>query len=363
MKIRIFMGLVVIALVSNVFILSCKKDKQDPPVVTPPADTSFSTTPISITLPAGFPPLETPPNNPLTEEGVELGRYLFYDENIMCVNCHDRNQSFTAPGAFPVQVNGKTYNRNPMPFINLAWVQGFAWDGRSDSLEKKIISSVAESVNIPYATLIPLLESSTKADYSNMFKDAFGTTTINQDRINKALAQFLRIMISANSRGHQYMNGDESALTTIEKDGFEIFSTETGNCSHCHLHTNKLFTDNTFRNNGLDSVTDVADFDDYGYGEVTGIGFDNGKFRSVSLINIELSGPYMHDARFNTLEEVIEHYNKGGVFSPNVDNVINETGTGLNLTQYQKDALIAFLKSLTDTTFIYDPDYDDPFVQ
>ena len=316
---------------------------------------------MDIIVPDGFPPIEVPDDNPFSEAGIQLGRNLFYDNNLRCTSCHQQIQSFTITGNIPVTVNGKSYQRNPMPFVNLAWVQGFAWDGRSLTLEEKIIESIVESVGIPYETLITNLQSSTQADYDKLFTSAFGSNEITSIKINKALAQFLRTMIAANSPAQKHLRGELTALSQLEQDGFDIFTSETGNCSHCHLHSNQLFTDNTFRNNGIDSVNNVSDFSDYGHGEVTGVDFDNGKFRSVTLVNIALTAPYMHDSRFQTLEEVIEHYNTGGKFSPNVDNVINESGNGLNLTQYQKDALLAYLESMTDISFIADTSFSTPF--
>ncbi|PCH68467.1 MAG: cytochrome-c peroxidase [Bacteroidetes bacterium] len=337
----------------------CKKDAvvvEEPYIPVDPTTYEFD-------VPVGYPKIEQPSDNKATEEGIELGKYLFYYKSLNCVGCHPKSKSFSAQTVLPVEYKGKIKMRNPMPLVNLAWVDNFAWDGRDSDLETKIHGSIANSVNIPFDTLVPMLEESTSPEFDKLFADAFGSEEITEEKIKKALAQFLRTMIASKTRVHDYMAGDSSALNTSEALGFELFTTEKGNCSHCHIHTNKLFTDNSFRNNGLDSVADVSEFDDYGYGDVTNVAFDNGKFRSVTLINIGLSAPYMHDGRFQTLDEVLDHYNSGGKFSPNVDNVINENTdtTGLGLSNTEKQALVDFLNALTDTAFINNKAFDSPY--
>lgn len=337
---------------------ACQKDPSLDPVLT------IHGTPYDLVIPNGLPPIEVPEDNPLTEEGVKLGRYLFYDPKIKCQKCHDFNKAFTIDQNIAVEVNGKTYLRNPMTLFNLAWVDNFAWDGRKTGMENKISESITKSVGISFDTLIPYLanKSDSIVDYSVLFKDAFDSDSITEDEIVKALSQFLRINIVAETRVQKYMNGDDNALNSSEKAGLDLFISETANCFHCHTAVNKLFTDNSMQNNGIDSVAYVTDFADWGFGEVTGNTYDNGKFRSVSLVNIALTSPYMHDGRFATLEEVVEHYNTGAKYSPNVSNAIIENGLGgLNLSSVQKLDLVAFLKALTDSTFMTDPKFIDPF--
>ena len=195
--------------------------------------------------------------------------------------------------------------------------------------------------------------------------EAITTEEITEERTNKALAQFLRTLTATQSRAQKFIEGDANALNSFEQFGFNLFFNERGNCFHCHLHTNKLFTDNSFRNNGLDSVFDVNDFNDWGAYYQTGVEFDKGKFRSVTLLNIAQTAPYMHDGRFETLEEVIDHYNSGGRFSPNIDNFIDEdpAEVGLGLSEQEKAALVAFMEALSDTSYLNNPAFSNPFEQ
>jgi cytochrome c peroxidase len=186
-------------------------------------------------------------------------------------------------------------------------------------------------------------------EYPKLFKQAFNVDKIDSTHVTKAIAQFLRTMISSNSRLDKRLNNTGN-LTNSELNGLVIFKTERGDCFHCHqIDGSRLLTDNQFHNNGLD-----ATFTDLGRGAITGNASDNGKFLTPTLRNIALTAPYMHDGRFQTLEEVIDHYNSGGVSSPTVDPLMKHVGTGLNLTNQDKADLLAFLRTFTDSTFIND---------
>ena len=307
--------------------------------------------------------MEIPTDNPTTEAGVDLGRHLFYSTPIGCKNCHTQSLAFSSPISLTLHIEGGEYDRSPMPLFNLGWVDKLAWDGRdTDGLEEKMTGSIEISSGKNYDDVLEELRND-PFDFASKYNAAFGSSEINQENTNKALAQFLRTITASNTKAHQFMNGDSSVFTAQELEGYQIFTSEKGNCSHCHIHTNYLFTDNTMRNNGLDSVSSVDDFPDPGYYFETGIPFDKGKFRSVTLINIEKTGPYMHDGRFATLEEVVDHYNQGGKFAPNLDNVMNENPDvqGLGLTDSEKAALVAFLKTLTDEEMLTKEEYSDPF--
>lgn len=351
MKIRVF------AIILSFVLLSCKEDN------TPDSNSNtHETTPYDLSF-EGYPKISIPDDNPTTVEGVELGRHLFYDPSINCNGCHFQEQSFSSSSIIPVEIEGKSNPRNVMPLVNLAWVQEYSWGGRDNQgLEEKMRGAIEVSSQRVYEDVISELKASS-VDYAQLYYDAFGSEEITEERTNKALAQFLRTLTATDSRAQRYINGDETALNSFEQFGFNIFFNETGNCFHCHLHTNKLFTDNSFRNNGLDSISDLNDFTDWGAYYQTGNEFDKGKFRSVTLLNIAQTAPYMHDGRFETLEEVIEHYNSGGHFAPNVDNLIDEdpTQVGLGLDEQQKAALVAYLESLTDTTFLNNSAFGNPF--
>ena len=166
----------------------------------------------------------------------------------------------------------------------------------------------------------------------------------------------MRTMISYNSKLDKRLR-NEITLTASELNGYVIYVTERGDCFHCHnIDAGRLMTDNLFHNNGLDSV-----FTDLGRGAITGNVFDNGKFLTPTLRNIALTAPYMHDGRFQTLEEVVEHYNSGGKASSTVDPLMKHVGTGLNLSTQEKADLVAFLKTMTDSSFINDARFKSPF--
>jgi cytochrome c peroxidase len=203
--------------------------------------------------------------------------------------------------------------------------------------------------------------------YPPMFEAAFGSPCIDRERSEKAIAQFLRTMISFGSKYDKAVYGPLQ-FTPLEQLGLEIWDLEGGNppdvpngqggadCFHCHSLATEIFTDNQFHNNGLDSV-----FSDLGQGGVTGNPNQYGRFKTPTLRNIEYSAPYMHDGRFQTLEEVIEHYNSGGHPSATVDPFMKYTVGGLQLTAEKKAGLIAFLKTLSDPDFVNNPDFEDPF--
>ena len=190
--------------------------------------------------------------------------------------------------------------------------------------------------------------------YPDLFFKAFGTRTIDSTLVVKAIAQFERTMISSNSKWDRYLRG-EVQLTQAESKGFEIFFTEKGDCFHCH--TTILFTDHIFHNNGLDS-----EFADKGLFDVTGDPNDMGKFKTPTLRNLEFTAPYMHDGRFETLEEVIDFYSHEVKFSPTIDPLMKKVQQGgIQLTDEEKESLLAFLKTLTDNSFNENPDFSNPF--
>ena len=182
-------------------------------------------------------------------------------------------------------------------------------------------------------------------EYPQLFKNAFNIDYIDSNHVVMAIAQFERSLISTNSKFDQFLNG-EVQLNSSELNGYAIFNSEKGDCFHCH--GSQMFMDNLFHNNGLD----VEPFNDLGRGKITNDPNDYGKFKTPTLRNIEFSAPYMHDGRFATLEEVIEHYNSGGKYSSTVDPLMKKIGIGLQLTNQEKEDLIAFLKTLSDTEFI-----------
>ncbi|MDT8393622.1 MAG: cytochrome c peroxidase [Bacteroidales bacterium] len=359
--------------------VSCKQE-DDPVPVFPGA------TPYVIEVPFGFPQkLNIPADNPTTVEGVELGRSLFYDgrlsgrthpDSLMsCATCHLQHRSFECgidhpeyQGGFPHGISGIPTPHVMLPLINLVWNHnGYLWDGRMSNdnpdLQKRNIESLVwMGVVAPHEmngdtnrtkALIGLVEA-----YRKMFRAAFGTEEVTMKRISMAIAQFIRTMISSDSKFDRYMRGEEQ-LTASELNGFVLFTTEEGaDCFHCHGgFGNPLFTTNLFYNNGKDTVFPGLD-DRYA---ITGDMMDLGAYKATTLRNIELTGPYMHDGRFETLEEVVDFYAHGLLWSPYINPLMHHIATGGNqLTPTEKQDLIAFLKTLRDETFLSNPAFGPP---
>lgn len=284
-----------------------------------------------------------PVDNPTTYEGVALGRQLYYDRRLSpdgrraCADCHLQEHAFSTPLVHGV-----------LPHINLAWSWNFLWDGKFEgTLEEAMIMEVEEF----FGTDVERLR---EPDLEAMFLAAFGSAEITTKRAGYALAQFQRTLVSRSSRFDAYAAGDETALSESEFRGMALFYSERGECFHCHATS--LFTDNRFHNIGLD-----ADVAGTGRGAVTGDPRDDGLYKTPTLRNVEVTAPYMHDDRFATLEEVIDFYSEGVVYSDTVDSLIpNPTGGGLRLTAEERLDLVAFLRALTDWEFLSNPELARP---
>lgn len=359
------------AITLQVFI-ACRVDDE----IIPPADvqppSSNAPTPYTIVYPKGllWPRLKIPTDNPLTVEGIALGKKLFYDNilsadnSISCASCHVQNLSFGDSKKLSTGINGQLGLRNAMPLFNLGWFEdpnlvrnghGFFWDGRVATLENQVLAPIEDprEMNQNLAELEQELRA--HPEYPKLFKKAFGTDSITTRLIMYAIAQFERTLISGNSKFDQYKRGDVQ-LTESELRGLTLFTTEGADCFHCHGNDRSpFFTDFKFHNNGLDSIPK-----DQGLGGITGKAEDMGLFKTPSLRNLSFTAPYMHDGRFNTLEEVIEFYNSGTKNGATTDlNIIkNHPKGGLNLTAQNKADLIAFLKTLDDYTFITNPSFN-----
>ncbi|WP_411844891.1 MbnP family protein [Roseibacillus persicicus] len=306
-----------------------------------------------------FPQPDFPADNPLTHEGVALGKALFFDpilskeRNLSCASCHQPEAAFSDAGmAFSEGHLGGKSTRNSMPLFNLVWHREMFWDGRVQTLREQVLHPIEH----PDELALPLTEAlqrlNATPEYPTTFAKVFGKAEIDGDLLAKALEQYLLSLISQESRFDQAMRG-EVELTAEEKRGFELFITEHdpdnglrgADCFHCH--GGALFSNHTFANNGLDPT-----FSDLGRAAATGLESDRGKFKVPSLRNLTLTAPYMHDGRFATLEEVVEHYNSGVQRSPTLDpNLAKHPETGLHLTEADKAALVAFLTTLTEHRF------------
>jgi len=344
-------------LLSGLLLISaCSKDDvpQNPGEV-------YDPTPYQLVIPQGYPDMVIPDDNPMTVEGVALGRQLFYDSILSgdntqsCGSCHAPAFNFSDNGKrFSEGITGEMGTRNSMPVMNVGWMEDLFWDGRAKGLEDQALEPVPNPIEMHQEWPDAMDKLNNHPDYPDLFFKAFGTKTIDSIMVVKAIAQFERTMISSNSKWDRYLRG-EVTLTQAESRGFEIFFTEKGDCFHCHATI--LFTDNLPHNNGLDSVNT-----DLGYGDITKNPLDNGKFKTPTLRNIIFSAPYMHDGRFQTLEEVVDFYSEGVNWSPTVDPLMKKVNQGgVRLTDEEKQNLIAFIKTLTDTTFINNPDFSNPF--
>ncbi|WP_440134643.1 cytochrome-c peroxidase [Chitinophaga sancti] len=292
-----------------------------------------------------------PEDNPTTIEGVELGRRLFYDTRLSannkmsCGTCHQQKLAFTDGKTFSQGHDGTLQPRNTMAIENMLWVKYYFWDGRASSLEEQALVPMtsAHEMGQPLSATISKL-----AAYKPLFKAAFGKDSITGDLIVKAIAQFERTLISDHSRYDQYLQGKYKP-SPAEQHGIDLFY--SGACSHCHGGP-KTYS-NLFANNGLDSL-----FKDEGRRTLTDLEGDKGNFRVTSLRNIALTAPYMHDGRFKTLEEVLDHYNEHIISSATLSPFLRRPFT---FSATDKSDIIAFLHMLTDSTFTSDPRFSDPF--
>ena len=318
-------------------------------------------TPYQLQIPATFsrflPPPVFPVDNPMTVEGVNLGKKIFFDKNLSadmtqaCASCHLPSQSFDDTNRFSIGIDGIAGTRNAMPLFNHAWNTNgkFFWDGRAAGLEEQAFEPVINPIEMhdTWPNVVSKLQSD--GQYPSLFQAAFGTKTIDSVLVSKAIAQYERTLISGNSRFDQYLLR-QIALSPSELNGFSLFMSESGaDCFHCHGDANNpLWTDNLFHDNGLDAV-----YIDLGLGAITGNPSDNGKFKTPSLRNLAFTPPYMHDGRFKTLDEVINHYSDSLRASPNISPLLkNVSAGGVRLTNQEKADLKAFLLTLTDSSFV-----------
>lgn len=319
-------------------------------------DYVYSPTTYQLDVPYGFPSPNIPNDNPMTEEAVELGKKLFYDPVLSnnnthsCASCHFQSKGFSDPNQFSIGVNGIAGDKNASALINLAWNNFNFWDGRVLSLEEQALDPITNELELHSSWTEVVNRIKDNDQYKELFFMAFNTTNFDSTHVVKAIAQFERTLISGDSKFDKYIR-NEVNLEVSELRGLEIFNSEKGDCFHCHSYP--LFASNEFHNNGIDPELLM----DNGRMNVTGEAFDKGKFKSPTLRNIELTAPYMHDGRFQTLEEVIEHYDFGGYNSSTIDPLMKKVGIGLGLNNQEKSDLIQFLKTLTDTSFIFNKNF------
>jgi len=358
---RVIKVLLLGPLISLLLNMACEKD----PVLQKDKETTsnytYDPTLYEFDLPNDVPQFDVPEDNPTTEEGVELGRMLFYDpilsgdSTLSCGGCHNRDLSFTDNAQFSPGIDGSTGNRNAMKLVNVAYNEKFNWHGSANSLEDQALEPVTNPVEMKaeWPNVVERIQQTER--YPKRFGEAFDTAKVTKERVVKAIAQFERTLLSFNSK-YDKVQRQEAFFTQAELRGSDLYFSEDGDCFHCH--GGPLLTDQEFHNNGLDSTFS----DDPGRYEITGDPLDKGLFKSPTLRNIELTAPYMHDGRFSTLREVINHYSKSVTKSKTIDPLMKQADQGgLQLTEQEKDDLIAFLKTLTDKEFINNEEHSNPF--
>jgi cytochrome c peroxidase len=363
------------------FASGCRKEASYDPVPV------YQPTPFALEVPFGFPTLmNIPEDNPLTVEGIELGRYLFYDgrlsgrthpDSLMCcATCHLQERAFECgidhprfTGGFPFGLTGEPTPDVMLPLINLVWNgNGYLWNGKIGSLCPGLPDGNLEDLTwmgilAPHEMHGDTLKSreliQSIPGYPTLFGKAFGSQTVTVRNMGRAIAQFVRTLVSADSKFDRYLKG-EVQLSPSELNGFVLFSTEEGgDCFHCHGGSgNPLFTTHLFYNNGKDSTFTADVRDRY---HVTGDPMDIGAYKVPTLRNVIFTAPYMHDGRFGTLDEVLAFYNEQLVWSPYISTFMHHIGEGgVHLTPFEVADLKAFILTLTDSSFTVKPEFSKP---
>ncbi len=335
------------------------------------SNAEYDDTPYQLDI-GNFPEPDLPPDNPLTVEGVKLGKMLFFEPRLSngdgqaCADCHNQGNGFSDTLRFSLGVRDLPGTRQAMGIFNMAWnTNGFFWDGRAELLRHQAILPIQDSLEMDETIDNVIAKLSVDPLYTDQFIRAFGDDKITEDRMGLAMEQFMLSIVSHDSKYDKWVAG-EVQLSESEERGRQLYFTEFNpffpdqsgaDCEHCHGGIN--FENDAYMNNGLDVDVDISDL---GRELVTNNSNDRGKFKVPSLRNIALTPPYMHDGRFQTLEEVIDHYNEGIKMSETIDPALIQTiEPGLLLDDQKKEDLKNFLLTLTDEVFLQNPEYKSPF--
>lgn len=329
-------------------------------------------------------------NPEVTNHGATLGRVLFYDpqlsinNSVSCASCHEQSKAFADGFTGSIGFGGKVTPRNSMAILNASISNNLFWDSRVQSLPQLILEPIQNHIEMGMEDLDILTKKLAASDYyPDLFEKAYGSQEVTKNRIADAVSQFLGAMKSVDSKFDKGINNNFSNFSSMERLGFTLFHSAKNNCASCHNGSNFSAPDGPGGEYGggdsftIDNEGNIIDFNGGGTGRAgtTNIGLDlvtkdegrgDGNFRIPSLRNVGLTAPYMHDGRFSTLAEVVEHYNSGVQAHPNLDNKFkNEDGTikRLNMTSVEKQALVAFLHTLTDESLITDQRFSNPFTK
>jgi cytochrome c peroxidase len=322
----------------------------------------------------------SPITNPISNNGATLGRVLFYDKNlslnrtVSCASCHKQSEGFSDSRTLSIGFTGGTTDRHGMTILNARYYQRgrFFWDERAVMLEDQVLQPLQNTVEMGLTAAQISERVAEQTYYNQLFINAFGDNTISNDRISKALAQFVRSIVSYQSKydtGRATVNNPNQAFSNFtiqENQGKQLFFTPIpqggGGCAGCH--GTEAFVSTRPENNGIDAISTT----DLGVGRASSPIRQNlvGTFKNSSIRNIELSAPYMHDGRFATLEQVVEHYNSGIQSHPNLSGILKDANgdpVKLNFSAAQKNALVAFMKTLTDNSVATEVRWSNPFCQ
>ncbi|AFT77414.1 Di-heme cytochrome c peroxidase [Alteromonas macleodii str. 'Black Sea 11'] len=335
---------------------------------------SKSPTPYSWNLPHNIPPPPVPADNPLTEESIILGEKLFFDKGlsasntISCSSCHDPEHAFAEPKTVSVGANGDALNRNALALVNVAYNASFTWAHNNlESIEKQLMIPLFNEHPVEMGVTgneKRILKRFEGSEYRALFEAAYGDDTPNLNNIVKALASYVRSLVSFNSAFDNYAYAqDDDALTPQQLEGLNLFFSERTECFHCHgglnftqssKHSFQPFTAQPFHNTGLYNEDGKGSYpeSDMGLYSVTHNNDDMGKFRAPTLRNIALTAPYMHDGSIATLDEVIEFYARGGNVAESPNPYRSPFIKSFAISEDEKAALVAFLQSLTDEEFV-----------
>lgn len=336
-------------------LVGCSKDEQKEEYVEIPENN-----PLDFVIPTNFPdPSYDFSLNPPTEKGFALGKELFYEGRlsstgvISCGFCHIQDFAFTHHEHIVSHgVNGALGTRNAPSLANMAFLKDFMWDGSVEHLDLQPVVPITAEVEMNESINNVLRKLKEDPKYVKMFAEAFENDTISAKNMLSALSQFVTMMVSANTKYDRVVRGEGDFFTSEEEQGKMLFEQK---CASCHAGV--LFTDQSYRNNGL-SID--PKYNDIGRMNVTGLETDKYKFRVPGLRNVAITFPYMHDGRFRTLLEVLDHYDSGMVFTQNLDPIFQEGQTlGIPLTEEEKIKIIAFLETLTDDDFIFDERFSE----
>ncbi|HEX4888250.1 MAG TPA: cytochrome c peroxidase [Luteibaculaceae bacterium] len=315
-----------------------------------------------------FPAIPAKHDRRITLEGIELGRRLFYDpvlsadSSMSCGSCHQQQYAFGSPNPSDTGISGIRQPRNTLPLFNLVWYDSFFWDGKTDVLEHSPLFAVSNpnELNLPWIEAARRISSHSL--YPPLFRRVYGNRPIDSLLIADAIGQFMRSLLSNQSKYDRVIAGKE-IFNEEEKMGFVLVNDMTkGACLHCHpTDSDARGSIGTFANNGLDDYRSLANAD-IGKAALSGKSLDTGRFKIPSLRNLLFTAPYMHDGRFATLEEVMHFYNQGVVDGPHTDprmTFSHRGGSALNPSETR--AVIAFLKTLSDSSFVQDARFSNPW--